>query len=490
MGLGVRARLAGTALALVAVFAAAPAGAAATTRGAAASPHVAASGDRHVIVDGSGRELLLRGVNSNALVQYPDYFRQTVPLRRADFDEMGALGFNFLRLPISWSLLEPRPDRFSRRYLRRIARAVALAESRGMRVLVDFHQDRYNRNLRPGDEADGAPDWATLTDGKPCEKAFFLSPCSQAAYDHFWNDTVIAGKPLQQHYLEAMLAVSRLLRHDRALLGLELMNEPTPGSLGSPRFEREQLWPFYRRMIAGLRADGERRMLWFGPSILRDVIDFDPGQPERFSSDGNLVYAPHIYTGTFNGGGLPELKASFAAAEREARAYGAAWVDAEWGGGSGGANEPFRQAKLDLLDSYGVGSGFWMWKQRPGFYNWQTVEVDGSLRGDSLRAQQLSRPHVDAVPGRLLATSVSDGALQARIEGGGGRATVWSGTVIRRGGESLIARPYVRVAIDGRPVPAWLSPRRFATGSVSMYGYRVGFTVPPGTRDVRVTPAG
>ena len=277
-------------------------------------PHVERSGERIFIADGQGRELLLRGINVNGLIEYPDYFRQEVPVTRADVREMGALGFNFLRLPINWSRLAPEPGRYSGAYLGEIDRIVRWAEDEGMRVVVDFHQDRYNRNLRPGDEADGAPDWATFTDGKPCEAAFFLSPCSQAAYDNFWANRVVAGKGLQDHYIDALLVVSRHLRHDRELLGLELMNEPTFGSVGSPDFERTQLWPFNRKAIAALRRDGERRMIWFGPSILRDVIDRDPANPERFSDDPNLVYAPHIYTGTFNSGGVPELKQSIASA--------------------------------------------------------------------------------------------------------------------------------------------------------------------------------
>lgn len=470
------------------LLAAAPAGAHGGDR--AAVPHVARAGDRAYIADEHGRELLLRGVNANSLVEYPDYFQQTVPLTRADFREMAALGFNFLRLPINWSRLEPVAGTYSRAYLREIRRIVGWAESEGMRVLVDFHQDRYNRNLRPGDEADGAPDWATFTDGQPCQPSSFTSPCSRAAYDNFWTNRVVDGKPLQQRYLEAMLAVSRYLRSDHRLLGLELMNEPTFGSTAPPTFEREQLWPFYRRMIAGLRADGERRMIWFDPNILRDVLDFDTGQPERFSADPDLVYGPHVYTGTFNGGGEAEMRASYAAAEREAKAYGAPWVDGEWGGGSDPKAEALRDIKLSLQDSYRVGGAFWMWKQRPGFYNWEVVGTDGALRTDSLRAQQLSRPHVDAVPGRLASTSYSGGVLRARVEGGGGIARIWSGTVVERGGQTLLARPLVRVTIDGRPVPAWRVLRAFATAQVSLRGYDVSFWIPRGAHDVEVRAAG
>jgi hypothetical protein len=445
---------------------------------------VARSGERSYISDGRGGELLLRGVNSNHLVEYPAHQQQTVPLTRADVREMAALGFNFLRLPFNWSRLAPAPGQFSRAYLREIERAVDWAEGAGMWVLVDSHQDRYNRNLRPGDEADGAPDWATFTDGKPCAPGPLTSPCSQAAYDNFWNDRQVAGQGLQQHYLEALLAVSRRLRDHPRLLGIELMNEPTPGSVGSPDWERRQLWPFNRRMIAGLRADGERRMIWFGPTILRDVIDFDPGKPERFSDDGNLVYGPHIYTGVFNSGGVPELGLSMFRAEGEARAYRAAWVNAEWGGRF---EDGFREHTLDLLDVFRVGSGAWMWKQRPGFYDWHTVEVDGGLRSDG-RAQLLSRPHVDTVPGELVSTRYEAGRLQARVLGRGGTARLWSGTVVLRGGENVLGGPLVRALVDGRRAPVRLERRRYDSAAAELEGFRVYLRLPPGAHELVLEP--
>ncbi len=453
--------------------------AAAASSAAAATPQVVKSGDRRYLTDGAGNELLLRGINSNSLVEYPDYFQQTVPLTRGDVREMAALGFNFLRLPINWSRLAPQPGAISKPYLRQIERIVGWAESAGLRVLVDFHQDRYNRNLRPNDEADGSPDWATFTDGKPCAPGPLTSPCSVAAYDAFWNDRQVAGKGLQFHYLDAMLAVSRRLRDHPQLLGFELMNEPTPGSTGSPDFERLQLWPFERRMIYGLRAHGERRPIWFGPSILRDVTDQDPGRPESLAGEGNYVYAPHIYTGTFNGGGVPQLEASFLRAEAEARAYRAAWVNAEWSAATSDPTESLRDEVLRLLDAYRVGSGFWMWKQRPGFYNWHTVEVDGSLRTDSRRAAQLSRAHVDSVPGELVSTRVEPSRLSFRVRGPGGTAQAWSGT-------APLNRALVTAYVDGQPVRAQLRARRYDPPGTTLLGWRVRVPVPAGTHEVEL----
>jgi len=454
-------------------------------------PHVVHAGERAFISDGQGREILLRGINSNSLIEYPDNFQQTIPMKKGDFAEMSALGFNFLRLPINWSRLEPQPDRFSPSYLKQIKVIVDRAQAQGMSVLIDFHQDRYNKNLRPPDEADGAPEWATDTDGQPCTVgAFFTSPCSVAAYDHFWNNDVVAGKPLQTHYLEAMLKVSKHLRGETGLLGLELMNEPTFGSTTPPAFEQQQLWPFYDRMINGLRRSGDKRMLWFEPNIMRDVLDFDVAKPDQpFSDDGNLVYAPHIYTGTFNGGGAEELIASYAKAQEEADAYGTAWVDGEWGGGSDEAAESLRALHVQLQDQYRVGSGFWMWKQKSGFYNWQTVNEDGSLRSDSMRAQTLSQPHADRIPGQIVSTAFADGKLTTVARGRGGIARLWSGTVVYKGGKSLIARPLIRVLVDGRRVAPTLQAKVFKTGKVNIRGFRVLVRVPKGKHVIVLKPA-
>jgi endoglycosylceramidase len=441
-------------------------------------PKVVHAADRAYISDGGGREMLLRGINSNSLVEYPDNFQQTIPMRASDFTEMAALGFN-------WSLLEPQPDRFSGTYLKQIKRIVNRAEAQGISVLVDFHQDRYNKDLRPPDEADGAPEWATDTDGQPCTfGAFLTSPCSIAAYDHFFNNDVMAGKPLQTHYLEAMRKVSKYLRRETGFIGLEIMNEPTYGSVSPPEFERQQLWPFYNRMIDGLRNSGEKRMLWFEPNILRDSLDFDTGEPERFSSDDNLVYAPHIYTGTFNTGGPDQMRSSYDKAVAEAKAYGAPFVDGEWGGGSDQTAESMRALKLELQNEYRTGSAFWMWKQKAGFYNWQTVNEDGSLRDDSMRAQMLSLPHVDRMPGQIRSTEFAEGELRTVKSGRGGTARIWSGTVVYKGGETLIEKPLIRVFVDGRITKRTLRPKVFRTDKVNIRGFRVFVNVPRGRHQI------
>lgn len=63
---------------------------------------------------------------------------------------MAALGYSYLGLPISWSRVEPAPGVFDPGYLDQVAAIVQSAEANGLRVVVDFHQDRYNRHTWPG----------------------------------------------------------------------------------------------------------------------------------------------------------------------------------------------------------------------------------------------------------------------------------------------------------------------------------------------------
>lgn len=480
----------GAALAVLSL--AAPAAHATSLSTSPAGLHVVHAGGVPYLADRAGRYVLLRGVDSNALVQYASDFQETVPLARADLQEMAALGFNFLRLAVSWSRIAPAPGEIDGAYLDQIRSVLSWAASEGIYVLVDLHQDRYNRHTWPGNEVDGAPDWATLTDGVACTPLEATTACAQAAEQNFWDDATVDGRPLQQWYLQALRAVASAVSGSPALAGIELMNEPTQGALPPVAFEQTELYPFYRRMIAGLRRAGVDAPLWFEPSVLRDLDDDAVPEAARFSADPQLVYAVHIYTDVFSppmSASDPEahLRTSYQAAAAEAAVFGTPWVDDEFGADASPQWDRWISEEQSLQDEFLTGSGFWLWKQQPDFYGWATVRPDGSLRRSTLRAQLLSEPHVDAVPGRLLSTTWAAGRLTSQVSGPGGDLLLWSGTQVLRGGPSLLPAPLTRVLLDGRPVPVTCQARSFSTAAVALGGCDLTVRIPPGRHVIVLT---
>jgi hypothetical protein len=269
------------------------------------------------------------------------------------------------------------------------------------------------------------------------------------------------------------------------------MNNPSTGATPSPRFERHELWPFYRQAIAALRDAGERRPLWIDAGAASETADAAalPGSG-RISSDGGLIYAPHEYTGVFSSpswptGGTARLSTWYDTASRDARRQRMAVVVGEWGAPPGNDFDTWIADQLDLQDQRVVGSAFWMWKQRAGFYNWPVVQLDGRLRGDTMRAQILSRPHPDAVPGRIVALRYASGAgLSVLVDGPGGDAVLWSGMQVLSGGPPIPDLPLTHASVDGRPVSAALRARQFSGGGVSVGGYLVTVRVPRGRHTV------
>ena len=81
--------------------------------------------------------------------------------------------------------------------------------------------------------SDGAPEWATITDGKPHIKdgaiwsdAYFSSPAVQQALDNFWNNTLASdGIGIQDHYARAWQHVARHYANETTVVGYDLMNE-------------------------------------------------------------------------------------------------------------------------------------------------------------------------------------------------------------------------------------------------------------------------
>ena len=435
-----------TALALtVALAVAAPAA-------ATPLPLQSVRGNAPRIEDSAGRQVLLRGVNVN---QLGDYYRanprweQVVPLTAGDFDRIAALGFNSVRLLVHWSALEPRPGEFDQGYVARIKQALRWAASRELYVIVDMHQDAWGKHIAtPPDETcapgfspangwDGAPAWATLTDGLATCKAGIreVSPAVGRAWQSFYENR--AG--IQAALVRTWGRLAGELAAEPAVAGWDLLNEPNPGlAFGSN--QSAELGRFYGRAIEAIRQ-AERRVrggfshiAFFEPSVEWSAFGTTATPAADFTSDPNIVFAPHLYGDSITVTPVT-VEQGFDLAQDAARRYGTTVWSGEWGWfGDPGADaaEITRYARQE--DARLLGGAWWSWKQacgdphvvpQPGA---EPNEVSPSLVRYSCKGRQrelgipastqriLSRATVRAAPGAI-ASLVSDpasGAFQVR----------------------------------------------------------------------------
>jgi hypothetical protein len=329
------------------------------------------------------------------------------PLCQSDLAQMAAFGFNSLRLPLSWSLLEPERGRFNQTYVDRAAQVVDWARALGIYVIIDMHQNAYSRYVGPGKGVDlsansGAPAWATLTDGLP--SGLFLNNQREAngavfeAFSNFWYNR----SGIQDEYIAAVSFLAKRFKDDSAVAGYSVFNEPQPGWNLPPGFEDLLLFPFYRRVIDAVTGarDGllcptgifmpafcgyadagvhdSRHLFFLEPGLLRQMTDFPTHLGLPVSSYPNLVFDIHAYThgftlealllhgdpskATYPWGGYDQ---TYNLGEREARVMGAALFVSEFG------NDPKYDSVLlanQVLEQekYNVGFAFWTWKENSG----------------------------------------------------------------------------------------------------------------------------
>jgi hypothetical protein len=432
------------------------------------------------------------------------------PVCRDDFAEMARLGFNVVRLSVSWSLLEPAPGRFSQVYLNRIAQVVGWARQNGIYVILDMHQDGYSRFLPrsatppiPGgtppalNEHDGAPAWAVDTFGLPSETFLGqreLNPAEDAAMTAFWLNW--AG--LQDQYLQAVATLAMRFRDDSTVAGYDIYNEPWPGFVSPPVFDDLLLMPFYRRAIDALTGvqDGApcpgglplpicghqdlgvhtRQLMFVEPDLMRVVSDFDLNLPQTLTSYPNVVYSIHTYTHKFTVDAVehwpPSIyppggyTTSYLSAEAAARALGAALFVTEYG------NEPALDSTMLTTqtaeqEKYLLGSTYWPLKENCNFEpTWGLYQGVFGNAGDERCAYDTGRERAAGAP--------ENGCLRAD-------------------NERLLARVWPR-EFPGRIVSYHFDP---TTGAFSLLGHAGSGSpdtvvyVPPEVRgSVSVTGAG
>lgn len=361
----------------------------------------------HQITDGRGRQVLLRGVNVDGLVDYwrsdlrvsyptdpARYARGACPrddprvegvvVCRRDFAQMRVLGYNAIRLNLSWSLLEPSPGHIDRRYINRIAQVVGWARSAGIYVILDMHQDAWSKYLystssdhctapyQPIRGYDGAPLWASIHTQPVCalHGTRELDPAVEEDFAKFFTDAKAPdGVGLRDHFTAAVAALARRFRNDPTVAGYDLLNEPTFFKL--PGTDASVLLPFYAKVIAGVRhrIPGFRQLFFIEPGALRDVTDASNVNVSwsRYSSYRNVVYEPHVYTRTFTPPTFP-MDGGYLSAIADAKHLGLPlWI------GEFGCNPAETHTILSAhyreQDVFGLGGSLWLWKENANDIN-------------------------------------------------------------------------------------------------------------------------
>ncbi|MEV4422812.1 cellulase family glycosylhydrolase [Patulibacter sp. NPDC049589] len=452
-----------------------------------------------------GRAVQLRGANVNTFVDYGGV-RKTVPVTPVDGTQARALGFSVIRLAVSWSAIEPQPGQFDQAYLDRVRDAARIFADQGLYVLLDMHQDRFGAGLIGGDggESDGAPTWAAKTGGASTAPGssdghpYYVTGASRAAATAFFRNETVAGKPLQEHYADAVQQIAAVGQDlGPAFAGVELYNEPVDPestSLTGDTFSASRLWPFYNRVISRLRSGGYTAPIWFEPVATRTQNDRDPAAA-RFSDDAGLVYGPHIYTNVYSGSndsGTPgRIVQSFQAAADEARKYHAALTPTELPGASTGPWEAHRTAVLGQLDALNIGGMVWVWKQHPDYsYGWGVLNADGSVRGETPIATGYGRARVQASGPRVVSTVWQDGTLTVKTSGAG-PVDLWDGAAFA--GTAPATGVSKRIRVDGvlpatGTVRAWNATSTLQSSSAWVGGRQLRVTVPAGEHTIVLRP--
>ncbi len=427
------------------------------------------------LTDRKGRAIFFHGVN--VVYKYPPYEAYPDPGHPWDFNAHDAsllarLGFNVVRLGITWSGLEPGtapandpaicakgapsdPNQYNpavvANYLYNLKKTVDLLGQYHIYSLIDMHQDVYNELF----DGEGAPAWAVCTDGRPMADApgrwsnNYGSRAAGAAFHNFWDNSVVGD--LQGEFDRSWVAVARYFADDPWVVGYDPFNEPFSVSL--VKFKEEtfasQLRCFYEGSdLATLRFKGNP------PSHCAPGVPKSGLIPQLLSADPNhlIFYEPDIYTSrggpnlvgpmqfprlvfnfhdycSYRSGktGNPTDLSACAAQENvtlNARAEdrpelattyqpgGPAWFMSEFGASS----DP---GLLGLLtneaDQHLIGWAYWSWK----FYNDPTgsadeslVNVNGNLKPT---ASVLSRPYAMAVAGEPVSTSFSSTTEQFQL---------------------------------------------------------------------------
>lgn len=375
------------------------------------------------IEDSTGRTILLRGFNVDALVLYPD--EPPAPFDEEDANLIQRSGFNLVRLGIDWSQLEPVRGRIDEAYLDRIYRTVGVLNSHGLYAVLDMH---FRLGWSPKYGASGAPAWATF----PVPDVYLgkgtlswghgVSPAAVVAGSYFW-----LSQDWQRDYAMVWQAVARRFQGLSGVAAYDIINEPDGLPIPPVLFEKYWMWPFYQRVMQAV-ADVDPNHVLMAESILFLNLN----TVVRPLQGGDIVYGPHLYTGSlippsWNGDPSPEAD-RLDEFRREADGLPAPlWIGELGFDLTRPDAAAYADATLNLMDDRGLGWAWWQWRQNRW---WGIRDAGGALLNRGI-LRHLARPYLQAAPSGVRAGrgNGTEGTLTITVDPGHGAGEVvvgWS----------------------------------------------------------------
>jgi len=441
-----------------------------SAEGHGVSGRISAPGGPYLF-DSRGRIVFFHGVD--AVYKYAPYELYPDPKKpwnfsAADASLMARLGFNVVRLGMTWKGLEPgtapandpaicgagapgNPHQLNRavldRYMANLTKTVDLLGRFHIYTILDMHQDVYNGIF----EGEGAPDWAVCTNGVQSTdppgrwSLEYGTRAAGIAFSHFWHNNVRGD--LQGQYDQVWADVAHAFTDNHWVLGYDPFNEPFSTSLirlGDAHFDA-QLECFYTGTAhIGSPSHGARPLhcpkddpaQGVVPTIERNDpthLIFD--EPDNYASRGlptylgsmdfpNLVYNVHVYCGArspVTGNptdvdacadqeehALAVRQSDLPAMASSAQPGGPAWMVTEFGASS----DPHLLSSLTTaLAARQVSWIYWAWKyygDPTGSADESLLMADGRLRSTAYVLSQVYPQAVAGTPLRFSFTPQTD----------------------------------------------------------------------------------
>ena len=392
---------------------------------------------RGVLRDDQDRVITLRGLNVGGRAKRAPYLpfeiAPTASLKKVRegarwmMAQLPAWGLDVVRLPFAWAFIEPQRGRIDEGALDRLEVLCDEALVQGVRVMIDCHQDIWSAALG----GDGFPDWTLpaevrerrggLCYGRWWFLGYLIDPDVRRAFTNLWqNEDALLDR------FEAMWhAVLGRLGDHPAVCGVEILNEPYPGTLSTASF-RAHVWrPLHERLAAWAEARYPH-LLWLYSAPGAEFLD--PSRVHAFPRHDRVVFAPHLYDPGLlmwpHAGATLDPRPALSALHRLAREAGVPVWLGEFGVSHGGEREEaarWLDRTLDVLDEGQMSATLWECSRSARRWNGEDLNVL-DWRGEPRPILGCyGRPRISAMDGDMIAASRDERAMTMRYRAHGAR---------------------------------------------------------------------